>query len=73
MILSNVTSIAGRKVITSINASSAPLPSSNPIEPTIGFDEVSHRINPTLERMDADTAIENSFSSIVFLLPGTFI
>src|SRR5699024_2671427 len=64
---SMTTSSAGSKNKTARNASSAPRPSKRPIEDTIGSDEVADKMNPTLERIDADTPIENVVSSIVIM------
>lgn len=44
----------------------APRPNNNPIEETVGFVDVIHRIRPTLERIAAEIMMENSFSSRAF-------
>ena len=68
MNLSHTSNIAGRKNSTMINASSAPLPSNNPMEPTIGLEDVIHKINPTLDQIAADIEIEKVFSSSVLIM-----
>lgn len=56
--------MAGRKQITIAKDSNVPRPSNRPMEDTIGFDEVYDRINPTKDKIKADTVIEYIFSSI---------
>jgi len=51
-----------------IKARKAPRPSNNPMDETTGFDDVIHKINPTLDKIDAETAIENVFSLSVFFM-----
>lgn len=63
---SNTSSNAGKRRTTSVNASTVPRPNNIPIDEIIGSDDVIHKIKPTLERIDAGTAIEKMCSFIVF-------
>ncbi len=63
-----MTNIAGKAKTTITNASNAPLPSNNPIEDTMGFVDVNDKINPTLDKMEAEINIAKILSSIVFLI-----
>src|SRR5699024_1262560 len=66
--LSTRVSSPGKKKTTIKNASSVPRPNKIPIDEMIGSDDVSHKMKPTLDKMDADTPMENIFSLIVFLI-----
>lgn len=61
MTLSSMTNKAGRKKTTIINASNVPLPSNNPIDETIGLEEVHANIKPTLDKIDAEIKMEKIF------------
>src|SRR5699024_2490010 len=56
--LSNSVSNPGKKNTTIKNASRVPRPSRIPIEEIIGSVDVSQRMKPTLDKMDAETPIE---------------
>lgn len=55
---------------TSVNANNVPRPSKIPIDEMIGSDDVSHNVNPTVDNMDAGTAMEKIFSLIVEVMAG---
>lgn len=66
MTRSSMTSNAGRKMTTNVKANNVPRPSKIPMDDMIGSDDVNHKMNPTLESIDAGTAIEKTFSLMVF-------
>src|SRR5699024_7079689 len=63
----------GKKKTTIKNASSVPRPSRIPMEEIMGSVDVSHNIKPTLDKIDAETPIENIFSFIVFLIACSLV
>src|SRR5690625_6716682 len=65
-----MTNSAGNKKTTKKNANKVPRPNKSPIDEMIGSVDVNDKIKPTLDKMEAGTAIEKTFSLIVFLMAG---